>query len=148
MQDEVLFINVRVLIDMVNPLRVERGRPTLDAVHLVAPLKQKLGKIGAVLTRDAGDERFLFKIIHSFSLFPLNFNASRGTGKAVLQSLFADIACGVCLQHPIRLEPPITQTTLPQNSLQVTVRPNHRTLELSTAACAAHNVPIPEQLSA
>ena len=64
MQDEVLFLDVRVLINMINPLRIERGRPTLDAVHLIALLKQKLGKIGAVLTRDASDQRFLFYIIY------------------------------------------------------------------------------------
>ena len=35
---------------------VERGRATLDPVHLVALLKQELGQVAAVLSCDACDE--------------------------------------------------------------------------------------------
>eukprot|EP00966_Prymnesium_polylepis_P326481 7382391-Prymnesium_polylepis.2 len=39
------------------PLRVERRRPTANAVDLVALVEQQLGEVGAILARDARDER-------------------------------------------------------------------------------------------
>src|SRR4051794_39023054 len=47
---------MRILVDVVEPARVERGRAPDNAVHLVALAQQKLSKIGAVLPRHACDE--------------------------------------------------------------------------------------------
>jgi hypothetical protein len=48
---------VRILIKMVNPRRIERGRAPLDAVHGVAEAEQIFGEIGAVLSGDARNQR-------------------------------------------------------------------------------------------
>ena len=53
---EVGVINVRVLVDVVDPLGIERAGPALDAVDEVAFVKQKFGQVRAVLAGDAGDE--------------------------------------------------------------------------------------------
>jgi len=55
-QGEAGVVNVRVLVDVVNPLGVERAGAALDAVHDVAFFKQEFGEIRAVLAGDAGDE--------------------------------------------------------------------------------------------
>ena len=47
---------VLVLIQMIDAIGIERGGPTLDAVHDVALAEQQLCKIGAILPGDAGDE--------------------------------------------------------------------------------------------
>lgn len=44
---------VDILVNVVNALRVERRRPTLDTVNLIALLKKKLGKVASVLPCDA-----------------------------------------------------------------------------------------------
>src|ERR1700688_3906080 len=44
---------------MVDPIRIERRSPTLDAVNTVALGKEQFGQIGAVLSRDAGNQRRL-----------------------------------------------------------------------------------------
>src|SRR5207253_7652952 len=56
-QPAILF--VRVLIDLIDARGVERRRASDDAVNFVAFLEEKLGEIGAVLARDAGDQRAL-----------------------------------------------------------------------------------------
>lgn len=58
MQFEARVGNVRVLVDVVNPLGVEQRGTALDAVDFVALFQQKLCKVGAVLAGDAGDECF------------------------------------------------------------------------------------------
>ncbi len=47
---------MRIDIEMIDALGVERGRAALDAVHDVAFRQQQFGEIGAVLTGDAGDQ--------------------------------------------------------------------------------------------
>ncbi|MNR49913.1 hypothetical protein D3C85_1693600 [compost metagenome] len=53
MKNELLVINVRILIYMVDALSVERRSTTLDAVDFVALLQQELCEVGTVLTGDA-----------------------------------------------------------------------------------------------
>jgi hypothetical protein len=55
-QHEVAVVDVRILVEVVDPVRVEGGGAALDAVHLVALLQKELGEVGAVLAGDAGDE--------------------------------------------------------------------------------------------
>ena len=43
MQLEPLMIAMRILVDMVDPLRVKQRCAPLDAMHLVAFFKQKFG---------------------------------------------------------------------------------------------------------
>ena len=49
---------VRVLVQVVDAVRVELGSAAFDAVDFVALAEQELGEVGAVLARDAGDECF------------------------------------------------------------------------------------------
>src|SRR5678815_573787 len=49
-------MHVRILVQVVDALRVEERGAPLDAVDDVALLQQKLGEIGAVLAGDAGDQ--------------------------------------------------------------------------------------------
>ncbi|MCY1276833.1 hypothetical protein D9M70_255030 [compost metagenome] len=68
MQDEVLIVDVRVLVDMVNTLGIEGGGAALDAVDFVALFQQKFCEVGAVLACDAGDKGFFHCI---FPLLPV-----------------------------------------------------------------------------
>ena len=55
---ELYTVHMRIAVEMVDTARV-KGRGAADnAVNLVAFAEQKLGEIGAVLTRDTGNERF------------------------------------------------------------------------------------------
>ena len=56
LQTNVVF--VRILIEVVNAVRVELRRTALDAVDFVALVKQEFREVRAVLARDAGDECF------------------------------------------------------------------------------------------
>ncbi len=56
MQDQAAVRFVRVLVEMIDAVGVEQRRTALDAVHFVTLAEQKLGKIGAVLAGDAGDQ--------------------------------------------------------------------------------------------
>ena len=51
-------LNVRVLVNMVDALRVEGAGTAFDPMHAVPLAKQKLGKVRAVLAGDAGYERY------------------------------------------------------------------------------------------
>ena len=55
-QDEIAVADVRVLVQVVDAIRVERRRAALDAVDDVAFAEQQFGQIGAVLAGDAGDQ--------------------------------------------------------------------------------------------
>jgi hypothetical protein len=55
-QHELAVVDVRVFVQVVDAVGVEQRRTALDAVDFVALLQQELGKVGAVLAGDAGDE--------------------------------------------------------------------------------------------
>jgi hypothetical protein len=55
--DEVLHVEV------LDAARVEGGGTADDAVHLIALAEEEFGEIGAVLARNAGDERALFHMM-------------------------------------------------------------------------------------
>jgi len=61
-QDEAAIRLVRVLVEMVDAVRVEQGRAPLDAVYLIALLQQQLREIGPVLSGHAGDQCLLHEI--------------------------------------------------------------------------------------
>src|ERR1051325_3901185 len=50
---------MRILVQMIDALGVERRRAPHDAVHVVVVLEKQLGEIRAILARDSGDERAL-----------------------------------------------------------------------------------------
>jgi hypothetical protein len=57
---------VRVLVDVVDPLGVERGGAAHHPVHGVALVQQQLGEVRAVLAGDAGDEcRLARSVVHA-----------------------------------------------------------------------------------
>ncbi len=49
--------DVRVLIQMVDPVGVEQGRAPLDAVHHITLVQEKFRQIGAILPGDPRDQR-------------------------------------------------------------------------------------------
>ncbi len=55
-QDEILVLDVRVLVQVVDAVGVEERGTALDAVNDIALLEQEFGKVGAVLAGDAGNE--------------------------------------------------------------------------------------------
>ena len=59
-QDEVAVVDVRILVQVIDAIRVEGRGAALDAVDFVAFLQQEFRQIGAVLARDAGDEGYFF----------------------------------------------------------------------------------------
>ena len=56
MQLEAGVFNVRVLVNVVHPLGVERAGAAFDAMHDVAFFEQEFRQVGAILAGDAGDE--------------------------------------------------------------------------------------------
>ena len=50
---------MRILVEMIDAIGIERGGPAFDAVNLVALLQQQLRQVGAVLAGDTGDQRSL-----------------------------------------------------------------------------------------
>ncbi len=55
MQLEVGVLDMRVLVDVINTVGIERTGSALDTVAGIAFFQQKFGKVGAVLTGDPGD---------------------------------------------------------------------------------------------
>jgi hypothetical protein len=55
-EDEARVFDVRILVDVLDPPRIERRRATLDAVDDITQRQKQLGEIGAVLTGHAGDQ--------------------------------------------------------------------------------------------
>lgn len=47
---------MRVEIEMIDAVRIEKRRPALDAVDFVSLLQKKFGQIGAILAGDAGNK--------------------------------------------------------------------------------------------
>ena len=58
-QEEVAAGDMRILIKMIDAIRIEQRRAALDAVHFVAFFQQELREVGSILSGDAGDEGFL-----------------------------------------------------------------------------------------
>ena len=56
MQDEIAVADVRILIQVIDAIGIERRRAALDAVDDVALVEQKLRQIGAILAGDSGDK--------------------------------------------------------------------------------------------
>ena len=54
-QDEVTFSDVRILIQVIDAIGIERRRAALDAVDDVALAEQKVCEIGPILTGDTGN---------------------------------------------------------------------------------------------
>ena len=55
MEDESSVADVRILIEMVDAVRVEQRAAPLDAMDYIVFSQQKLSQIGPVLASDAGD---------------------------------------------------------------------------------------------
>src|SRR5690606_36402063 len=69
LQDEILVLDVRVLIDVVHPLGVERRGATLDAMDLVTFFQQQFREIGTILAGNPGDQRSCpFHFTNSWSI--------------------------------------------------------------------------------
>jgi hypothetical protein len=58
MQKKAHAVDVRVPVEMINTFRVKCSGSLDDAVHLITLAEQELGEVPAVLSGDAGDERF------------------------------------------------------------------------------------------
>ncbi|MCY1422674.1 hypothetical protein D9M71_383660 [compost metagenome] len=57
-QDEILVVDMRILVDVVHTLGVEGGSAALDAVDFVALFQQEFCEVGAVLAGDTGNKSF------------------------------------------------------------------------------------------
>ena len=65
MQHEVAVANVRILVDVIDPRRVEQAGPALYAMHHIPLGEQKFRQVRAVLAGDASDESgFLLRVAH------------------------------------------------------------------------------------
>jgi hypothetical protein len=60
---KITVIDMRILIEMVNTLRIKQGGSSLNTVNLIALIKQKLSKIGSILPRDTSYQSY-FSWIH------------------------------------------------------------------------------------
>jgi hypothetical protein len=59
---------MRILVEVIDARGIERGRPPLDAMDLIAEAEQIFGKIGAVLAGDAGNQRHALWILRRHSV--------------------------------------------------------------------------------
>jgi hypothetical protein len=57
MQMETGALDMRILVDVLDARGVERRRASLDAMDDIALLEQQLGKVGAILPGNTGDQR-------------------------------------------------------------------------------------------
>ena len=64
-QQQAHLLLVRIAVEMVDPLGVERGRPAHEPVDLVALVEQLLGEERPVLPGDAGDDGALHSGAHA-----------------------------------------------------------------------------------
>jgi hypothetical protein len=60
MQKKVAVIDMRILIDMIDTLRIKRRSAALDAMDFIALFEQKLGEVRAILARDTSNEGDFF----------------------------------------------------------------------------------------
>ena len=60
MQDQFFVLNMRVLVQMVNAVGIEKRGAALDAMHFVTLREQESSEVGAVLAGDAGDKGCFF----------------------------------------------------------------------------------------
>src|SRR5690606_2818386 len=58
-QHKVAVVDVRILVQVVDPVGVEQAAAALDAVYFVALLQQKLGQVRTILPGDASDQSYL-----------------------------------------------------------------------------------------
>jgi len=56
-------VDVGILVEVVDPRRIERAGAADDAVDFVAFGKKKVGQIGSVLSGDSGDECFFHGLV-------------------------------------------------------------------------------------
>ena len=56
-QNQLVTIFMVVAVEMIDPLRIKRARPPDQSVDFVVLLQKQLGKVGAILARDAGHKR-------------------------------------------------------------------------------------------
>jgi hypothetical protein len=61
MKDHISVLLVRILIEVVDPIGIEKGRPALDAMDLVVFFQEQFSKVGPILSGDSRDECFFHK---------------------------------------------------------------------------------------
>src|SRR5882672_8569298 len=71
---------IGILINVIDARSIEGARAADDSVDLVAFRKQQLSEVGAILSRDAGDER-AFHVIGPLQIAPGD-SPVRGSGPA------------------------------------------------------------------
>ena len=52
MQNQITVFHMRVLIQMIDTVRIEHGRTTLDTMYRISFLNQELSKISPILSRN------------------------------------------------------------------------------------------------
>jgi hypothetical protein len=76
MHEEADAFSVRILIQMIDPGRVERRRTPFDAVNDIFLVKQKFGEDGAILAGNAGNQS---SFCHFAILFPIEKQSKTST---------------------------------------------------------------------
>ncbi|MNH40885.1 hypothetical protein D3C79_1022700 [compost metagenome] len=56
MENKVALFYMRVLVQMVDTIRIEQRRSPLDTVNLIPLTKKQLGQVGTILTGNARNE--------------------------------------------------------------------------------------------
>ena len=56
MQDKTRILFMRILIQVIDTVGIKQGRAPLDTMHLITLVQQKLGQIGTILPRNAGNQ--------------------------------------------------------------------------------------------
>jgi hypothetical protein len=66
MEDKSTVTDVRILVEVINAIRIKQGRASFDSMDLVIFLEEELGQIRSVLSGDTGDKGYF---AHSVILY-------------------------------------------------------------------------------
>jgi len=72
---------MEILVKMIHPGGIERGRPTFDAVDFVAFTKEEFSQVGAILAGNAGNQGFFHISLPLWKRFKFSVSPAPGDGK-------------------------------------------------------------------
>jgi hypothetical protein len=56
MENKIPVVNMRILVKVINSIGIKRGCTPFDTVYQIPLFNQDFGKVGTVMSGDAGDE--------------------------------------------------------------------------------------------
>jgi hypothetical protein len=86
-QHETRIVFVRILIEAIDAAGIEGGGTAFDAVHFVVLGEQQFGQVGAILARDAGNQRNFSPFSHALNPISVRPTLKFGTKEPVRSNI-------------------------------------------------------------